>query len=327
MAATKIYLLPCVLDIPICLLIRVFLVPTILEARQHNHRNPLPELEYALDQHDIHMQLFGYNVQLFMKDSYLVEKAAYRALKRLPLTTNVTYLAVPWLRYIGKKLHQQVYDDLKKLHFDNAFTVCFGYVDDMFDVFNAIGVKTVFTPRASTEQLTVGNVAIEPIPYCALHGIGPAKRKDVLCSFVGSLSTHHVREDMAKLLGTEKDFVIQGSEAWRDVRTRETFQTILSRSRFSLCPRGYAPNSIRFWESLEAGAIPILISDTARLPVGFDWSTCVIHIREHDIVTIPEVLRAIKPKQEEAMRSACLRAHRWYAGEHCVRSIRLYYGE
>jgi hypothetical protein len=41
----------------------------------------------------------------------------------------------------------------------------------------------------------------------------------------------------------------------------------LATSRFVLCPRGVASNTIRFFESLMFGRIPVLVSDDAKLPL------------------------------------------------------------
>ena len=40
------------------------------------------------------------------------------------------------------------------------------------------------------------------------------------------------------------------------------FNQLLLDSKFTLCPSGSGPNSIRLWESLACGSIPILLADT-----------------------------------------------------------------
>ena len=41
---------------------------------------------------------------------------------------------------------------------------------------------------------------------------------------------------------------------------------LLLNSKYTLCPSGSGPNSIRLWESLACGSIPIILSDTLDLP-------------------------------------------------------------
>ena len=119
--------------------------------------------------------------------------------------------------------------------------------------------------------------------------------------------------------------VIKERKNWINHEGKEEFKQVLARSRFSLCPRGYAPNSIRFWESLQAGAIPLLISDTARLPEGFDWNRCCIRVAEKDIETIPDIIKTISPDQELKMREACFDAYKMFSGENFISPITRFY--
>jgi hypothetical protein len=46
----------------------------------------------------------------------------------------------------------------------------------------------------------------------------------------------------------------------------DSYVTTLCHSLFALCPSGSGPNSIRLWEALGYGAIPVLLADTLALP-------------------------------------------------------------
>ena len=46
----------------------------------------------------------------------------------------------------------------------------------------------------------------------------------------------------------------------------EEYIYIMINSLFSLCPSGAGPNSIRYWESIAMGAVPVLLSDTWESP-------------------------------------------------------------
>ena len=37
-------------------------------------------------------------------------------------------------------------------------------------------------------------------------------------------------------------------------------------SKYTLCPSGSGPNSIRLWEALAVGSLPIVLSDNLDLP-------------------------------------------------------------
>jgi hypothetical protein len=61
----------------------------------------------------------------------------------------------------------------------------------------------------------------------------------------------------------------------------EEYVNILKRSIFSLCPSGSGPNSIRLWESIGFGSIPVIISDTYLPPGNLAlWEQAVIYCDE-----------------------------------------------
>jgi hypothetical protein len=103
------------------------------------------------------------------------------------------------------------------------------------------------------------------------------------------------------------------------------YKNVLARSRFALCPRGTGPSTIRFWEALGAGAIPILIADDMTLPAGIDWDAAIIQVAERDIEKIPGILSTITLEDEHNMRLACLRIHEMFSGDNFVSVIRKYY--
>ena len=63
--------------------------------------------------------------------------------------------------------------------------------------------------------------------------------------------------------------IVKSSENFEteELKREKHYRNVLSQSRFSLCPMGIGPNSIRLWESLSYGAIPIVISDNLWLPL------------------------------------------------------------
>ena len=85
-----------------------------------------------------------------------------------------------------------------------------------------------------------------------------------------------------------------------------SYNYFLLTSRYSLCPSGSGPNSIRLWESLAVGAIPILLADTLELPKHELWEKAILHIPEKDVETIPSILEKITQEEEDEMRKNCL---------------------
>jgi len=275
----------------------------------------------------------------------VVEGSCYELFKTNPLNKSINYLAVPWAILLVRslfKIENILIDDfLPNIKLNGGFTICY-HLTELFDkskIFSKLkemGIDCVFSPGASLFETEYFGVKIEPLPYVAINGVEPSDNKDILYSFIGKatdgnrmiesrekiFAMNHPSDTFVKSrqgffpsLQDDKDFELMQNE-YRDV---------LARSRFSLCPRGQQPNSIRFWESLQAGAIPILISDSARLPEWFDWSSCIIRINEKDVEKIPSILSEISEAQEEEMRRNCLKAYKLFSGENLISTIRVFY--
>lgn len=85
----------------------------------------------------------------------------------------------------------------------------------------------------------------------------------------------------------------------------EQFKASLAQSVFSLCPSGSGPNSIRLWESLGAGAIPVILADTYAPPGNPElWEQAAVFCREtpEDIQNLPARLQEIASDPEALAR-------------------------
>lgn len=141
-----------------------------------------------------------------------------------------------------------------------------------------------------------------PIPLiCHPHGKQENSR-DIFCNFVGSL-THQVRRDMiTKIpkngLGRVKYYIST------DYHEITAFCNILSRSIFTMCPRGYGASSFRICEALEQGSIPIYISDRFIKPFNNDMMEYAVLIDAEHIDDIDLILRSLSSEQIKSMQEA-----------------------
>ncbi len=129
-----------------------------------------------------------------------------------------------------------------------------------------------------------------------------------LFSFMGSMS-HACRRPIMQLqhpdalLRDTSDFNVWKSEpAEMAVRGRE-YASALATSHFVLCPRGIGTSSIRLYETLEAGRVPVIISDHWAPPPETDWSFA-IQIEERRIRSIPGLLSALEGEAAERGQAA-----------------------
>jgi len=78
----------------------------------------------------------------------------------------------------------------------------------------------------------------------------------------------------------------------------------LARCKFILCPRGNGLSSIRIYEAMETGRVPVILSDRLALPECIDWSTAAVAIAERDLDRAPQLLAARAADWPALARSA-----------------------
>ena len=93
---------------------------------------------------------------------------------------------------------------------------------------------------------------------------------------------------------------------------RQRYIDRLRRSVFCLCPSGTGPNTIRLWEAIGSGAIPVIISDTFRPPGPRQlWDVAVFFLPDNaqGVMAIPQLTRqwAADPELLAAKRASMCR--------------------
>lgn len=97
------------------------------------------------------------------------------------------------------------------------------------------------------------------------------------------------------------------------------YNEVISDSIFSLCPAGAGPNTLRLWESLAIGSIPVILSDKHELPGPNEnyWSKAVIRVSEDDIDKLDAILRRISLKELNAMQENCISIYNSVVNKTC----------
>jgi hypothetical protein len=127
-----------------------------------------------------------------------------------------------------------------------------------------------------------------------------------LFSFVGS-RTSRVRKKLFRLAFKREDILLRATDSayfWKDfivlqgIRKTGDNQDYLVdytqeilQSRFVLCPRGNGNSSYRFFEVMEAGRVPVIISDSYVFPkIPYEWNDLVIRVKENEVDRIEAIL-------------------------------------
>ena len=161
------------------------------------------------------------------------------------------------------------------------------------------------------------DVAFLPYP---VRDIDPGRRnRDLFASFMGAMSypmlpPAHIRghtmlrlklrhaDTPDVLLGTPRDVALAQGRAL-------SYDEVMQRSVFTLCPAGYGRWSYRFNEALLAGSIPVLLADDYILPFAdrIRWDDYCVVVPESQALAVVEVLRALPAERVAAMQAAILR--------------------
>ena len=169
--------------------------------------------------------------------------------------------------------------------------------------------------------------------------VKPTKEKRHLCSFIGAYNKLYkrmgsdIRERLGRVVAGVDGVVFELKERWfyedivygaqargicvsdelSNLHRKETarYNSVLSDSVFSLCPYGTGPNTLRLWESMSVGSIPVLFeSDWVRPSIdGTDWDSFSITIEDESLGSLVDILKGVPDCKIESMRLACLDAY------------------
>jgi hypothetical protein len=85
---------------------------------------------------------------------------------------------------------------------------------------------------------------------------------------------------------------------------QERFSEVLAQSIFVLCPRGGGLSSIRLYETMAAGRVPVIIADGWAPPIGPDWSRFCVQVPERDVAHVPALLESIEHRAGDMAAAA-----------------------
>lgn len=103
---------------------------------------------------------------------------------------------------------------------------------------------------------------------------------------------------------------LQESDHVFNERETRRYNEVMSNSVFSLCPEGSGPNSLRIWESMAVGSLPVIVTDDwSRVDThrfGIEMDECCIFVNSGEIRGLFERLRRIPRERVEEMQRKCL---------------------
>ena len=254
------------------------------------------------------------------------------------------YLPIPWATIIDKfsNLIEQIIPIIKKHYKDESYYTCCQtiYLDKLIPLMKACNVTKIYTPHKCKGLDNIDGIGLIACPLyavnvedsernCEFKTIDLVNRDTkYLYSFKGAWEPHYISDVRKNIfdMGHQEDTFIQNIGKWhflndvytniqtsdaqvhntQDKKNRTSeYNHLLLDSKFSLCPSGAGPNSIRFWESLAVGCIPVLLADTLELPKHEDWDKAILRVSEENVTNL-EFLRDITDDEIIERRLKCI---------------------
>ena len=110
---------------------------------------------------------------------------------------------------------------------------------------------------------------------------------------------------MVKILENKPNMFIVTNEWTNQIKEENQllYLNVMSKSRFTLAPRGYGKTSFRLYEALRLGSIPIYIYDELWLPYTdmIEWNKMIVLIHVDELENLYDKLREITDEQAAAM--------------------------
>jgi hypothetical protein len=133
------------------------------------------------------------------------------------------------------------------------------------------------------------------------HDIGKndedaASKSEFLFSFLGRISTHPIRKAVQALDNATTPCldVADAPRRFSNFHFSKTYLSLIRRSKFVLCPRGFGASSIRIFEAMLCGRVPVIISDQWQPPAGIPWDKFCVRVPETEVRAIPTLLDGLE---------------------------------
>ena len=185
---------------------------------------------------------------------------------------QIPYVAVPLAYRINTQGIQETQNLINRINDGypgKKFFVCQHILVNQLE----FGDNFVFTPHTTAQDnyhfIPHYNPAYETPPARI-----PLTERVNKFSFVGDYNTNPLREEIGRI--NSPYILSQPTGRWffsHDESTQKTlkskYKEILENTQFPLCPQGTGPSTLRFFESLSTGGIPVLFNDL-KIPEGLE---------------------------------------------------------
>lgn len=245
----------------------------------------------------------GKYLEQYFIDFYLKNKKEFDL-------TDFNFINVSWTDiYLHRPdLINDLQNDLNKLDSSKKYFTVSQHDDAPFQI---LPPKTRSYSAGGNQPNTI------PIPLiCSpIPNIPDCTKKDIFCSFVGSITqplqgwgkiSYDIRMGMLEALVNDKKYVLKPKHWSPEIQEnrKDLFLDLTSRSKFTLCPRGYGATSFRLYEAMQMKSVPVYIFyKKPHLPFAnkIDWNKIAILIDYDKINTLDDILTNLSDEKYQEM--------------------------
>jgi hypothetical protein len=146
--------------------------------------------------------------------------------------------------------------------------------------------------------------------------------RQYLANYVGN-KNKLIREKIFNEFNDKSDVYVRNDDS------KDFNFEIMNNSKFTLCPSGNGVNSIRIWEAMKHGSIPVILSNSLLLPKvdEFNWTDCFVIGNEKDVSGLYEELKGMDNDKISELSNNCIKYYNKYFSNESVQNVIFsYYG-
>lgn len=151
-------------------------------------------------------------------------------------------------------------------------------------------------------ELQLGGFYLRSFDNQALVATPDARAPKWLFSFVGNVATAPDVRSRIVALQHPRALLRNRSSGLRDDDL--DYVETLRDSKFVICPKGHGPTSWRFYETMMAARVPVIVSDQWVPARDIDWPSFSLRVVEADLESIPSLCESREGDAEAMGRRA-----------------------
>lgn len=200
----------------------------------------------------------------------------YKRPHLIPVEPTLEFFYFPWSLYaLYMYSHIKINGEYpEQFTIDNDVVI---YDDWKINLYKKLNIKRVYASNVEVGKTHKNGIEFIPFQYFIPDEIECYPEEKIYeYSFVGTLSTHHSRKlmylkyknkDNCKMIIRDRYHFDREIYDNNQQKNSKEYHSILRKTKYALCPRGLGIGSIRYFEAIKCGCIPIEFDSNWMKPI------------------------------------------------------------